>query len=184
MDAFVANFKAWAELVAFVATIIGAPIAVWAIRAQSRSSRVTDSFDNLWKFKDDWESKEMHTSRVVVSNGVLSDALPAVEDDVRAVLDFFETMGLLSHKGAIHLDVAWNRFAVWAIHYWLSLNPWLVDARRRQKDETLWAEYERLQQELIQTDAKQRNRTVDQVREDYKAARRDFLKRESLLRIA
>jgi hypothetical protein len=78
--------------------------------------------------------------------------------------------------------VAWNRFSVWAIHYWLSLNPWLVEARRRQRDETLWPEYGLLQQVLIQTDAKQRNRTEDQVREEYQAARSDFLKRESLLR--
>jgi len=184
MDSTVANIKAWAELVAFVATIIGAPIAVWAIRAQSRSSQVTDSFDNLWKFKDDWESKDMHISRVVVANGVLSDALPSVEDDVRAVLDFFETMGLLWHKGAIDLDVAWNRFSVWAIHYWLSLNPWLVEARTRQRDETLWAEYGLLQEQLIQTDAKQRDRTEDEVRQEYQAARSDFLKRESLLRIS
>ena len=184
MDATITNIKTWAELVAFVATIIGAPIAVWAIRAQSRSSQVTDSFDNLWKFKDDWESKEMHTSRVVVANGVLSHALPAVEDDVGAVLDFFETMGLLVHKGAIDLDVAWNRFAVWAIHYWLLLHPWLDEARRHRKDQTLWAEFERLQKELLETEKKQRNRTEGQVRNDYKAAASEFLKRESLLRIS
>ncbi len=135
--------------------------------------------DNLWKFTDGWGTKEMRAARIAVANGLTNGNLQAVEDEIRDVLDFFETLGLLVRKGAVDIDVAWNGFAVWATSYWQSLSPWL--GKKRQGDETLWAEYERLQLLLIKTDAKQRKRTEEQVREAYEADRADFLERESQL---
>lgn len=59
-------------------------------------------------------------------------------DCVSDVIDFFETLGLLSSRGLLDKEMLWSLFYDWALHY-LTAAKDIIDDERKD-DETTWSD--------------------------------------------
>jgi hypothetical protein len=170
----------WVGIAAGLATVFALAPALIAIFYQVRQARFASNIDNLWKLDDKWQAADMLSARKAVASGLVQNKLNGLDDQIHDVLNFFEWVGSLVHKGALDVDGAWNNFSTWAVGYWLALSDckW-IDKNRH--DKAVWSEYERLEAELVRLEADKKGWTDDAVRSDYKRDRPEFLARESTL---
>jgi hypothetical protein len=172
----------WVGIAAGLATVFALAPALIAIYFQVQQARFASNVDNLWKLDDKWQAADMLSARRAVATGLVQNQLSGLDDQIHDVLNFFEWVGSLVHKGALDVDGAWNNFSTWAVGYWAALSDckW-IDKNRH--DKAVWSEYERLEAEFVQLEAHKKGWTPDAVLSDYKKDRPGFLTRESTLKV-
>ena len=120
---FITSETFWVA-VGSIGTIWAVSMAVWQIRL----SRITASADLLLRLEDRFDDKGFIEKR--------KDAVRAIKNTTRAnqgnieeIFDFFETIGILVHKGALDEELAWSSFFYW-LHGYYRFGKKFLDEQR------------------------------------------------------
>lgn len=118
------EISAWAAL----ATAIAAIVAIWT---QNNSTRISLSLDLLFRLEDKFFSDGMKKMRQKAAEGLLKGELVTEALDV---MDFFEEMGLLLRKKAIHEDILFESFFHVPLTYWIVGKKYLADTLKKEPE--------------------------------------------------
>ena len=161
----IGSLAAIGSAVIAVASVAVALIGIWF---QNRATLATTGIQLAWQLETRFTSDEFSHTRQAAAQ-----ALKALDGshtrqssgDIQAVADvlnFFDTVGLLTRKHAVDEQQIANLFGGWLIPYWLASNT-IVESERQQ-DPSRWKEAEFLFQRFIGAKARQERHTVqDQI---------------------
>jgi len=95
---------------------IGTSIALLAFAWQIHRARFNQSVDLLFRLENDFFGEKKAAQRAEASANLLADAnnFKEMED----ILDFFETIAMLTRKGALRLYFVWHTFDYWIERYY------------------------------------------------------------------
>ncbi|HEY3136042.1 MAG TPA: hypothetical protein VGL29_08440 [Blastocatellia bacterium] len=148
LNGFIALVTALAALVVAVVTYL-----------QLKHARFALGVDLLLKLEAQFDQPHMKVARSRAAKSLITK-LRAREEllttDLEPVLDFFETLGLLVRRQAVHEEVAWNSFSYWLERY-ATLGRDQIKARRRlESDWTYYENFEQLSNRFAVLDARKR----------------------------
>ncbi len=138
-----------------LAQILGVLVAICALIYQIRRSRFSLNVELCLKLEDKFNSPDFHKIRSNAAKLILKGDLLKAED----VFDFFETLGYLVHEKALDKEIVWNTFFEWVQGYWSAGVNYIQEARQKDKDQTIWEEFEYLYNELLKVQRKRANRS-------------------------
>ena len=137
---FLAATAAWLAAIVAIATLI----------IEDRRARTLLRIDLLFRFEDQFNSERFRKVRSAAASAVSRNAKDY--RDVDEVIDFFETMGLMAHNGALDLEMVWNNFYVYIDGWWCSIAGYVREAQ--DDDEFTWEYFVELWQRLTEIEKK------------------------------
>lgn len=136
-------------IIAAVAATVSALVAVIGVIWQYRRARFSMGVDLIMKFVDQFSSPRMIAVRHAAANTLLKKPEERKDEDyfkVDDVLDFFETVGLLSRKKAVDDRFVWHSFYVWIDGYYQAAKQYIDDTQKEQK--STWIDLSNLHEKL------------------------------------
>ena len=117
-------------------TISGASttLALIAFLYQVRRTRFNQSIDLLFRLENSFFGEDMREQRSKAARLMLKETPDFTE--VEDVLDFFETVALLSRKRALDRYMIWHTFYYWIDRYYEAAKSHIEE--RRKTDSTVW----------------------------------------------
>ena len=142
-------FTAWGTWALVVGTL-------FAIAWQTRNSKKLMTTELFLKMEDRYDSPRMREARKRLARALLEGKGYAdiKEEDV---LRFFEVLGSMLRLGLLDKHILWVRFFNAAGILWSACEGYVVECRKRLKDETLWEEFEYLHSELQEVEVERRH---------------------------
>lgn len=75
-----------------------------------------------------------------------------------AVMNFYESVGMLFHRGYLDREMAWSGFSFYAIRWWCATKDYILEERRIQNnDSTIFKEFESLVDEFYALEVAERH---------------------------
>jgi len=142
---------AWSALTAAV-------IAIVALWIESRRSRFSLGIDLLLKLDHNFKTERMCTARQTVAKAY---QMNKSENDIDEILDFFEMIGLLTHRGALSDILVWHNFFYWIHGYYLLSRDYIKAAQ--SEDPTVWQNLVSLHKRLVAIEKRERRCTDSQL---------------------
>lgn len=140
-------------MVSGLAALLAALAAAFALIQQGRLTRYSIAVETLGRLEDRFDSDRMTSRRRLAAVGLIGKGNP---EDVEYVLDFFESVALLSRRKALDLEMIWSSFGPFLEAYWVASTSHV--ANLRQNDPTLWTYTEALYNAVMTLDAKKRSK--------------------------
>jgi hypothetical protein len=109
-------------------------LALIAFLYQVRRARFTQSIDLLFRLENDFFGEDMREQRSEAARQMLREAPDFTEAE--DILDFFETVALLSRKKALDRYMIWHTFYYWIDRYYEATKNHIE--QRRKTDPTVW----------------------------------------------
>jgi len=138
-----------ANWIVAIATII----TLLYLRSQIKGAREVSGAEFLLRLNDRYDSKGMVKNRHDLAK-VLVEGLR--KEPPSAVLDFFETVGLLTRERLLKLELVWQYFGWPTLHYWQAVKKWVEEFRQEEHDQTIYAEFEYLSGEMMKVEQRRR----------------------------
>ena len=131
--------------------VVGFSITIWLSLSQMRRSRFQQSIDLLFKLEGDFfgPHKQVLRARAASEMGLGNYA------EVEPILDFFETVALLTEKGALDEYMVWHTFFYWINNYYELAKPQIE--LKQQEDAAIWADLGNLVGRLRERQKKSRS---------------------------
>jgi hypothetical protein len=109
-----------ATLIAAYASAVGVIIAIAALIADGRRTRLSLGMNNLWKLIEGWDAPEMRRRRADVAAQLLQDPLSSqrISDEAIDVVNTFELLAFLVRSKTLRMEHAWVNFSIWAMGWW------------------------------------------------------------------
>lgn len=139
------------NMILALATVALALVAVIALMAESRNSRMALTADVMLRVQDKFDSPRMLKVRrraVEAIQDFRNKKTETLSDDVDDVLDFFEEVALLVRRNVIDKRAARHAFYHWLDGYWWASVEYINT--KREKDTTLWEDLCWLHSQLVQ----------------------------------
>ncbi len=130
--------------------VVAAVVAALALIAENQRSRFSTGVDLLLSLDDRFNSEGMRNVRRMAAQEIIGKK-PA--ENVDEVLDFFEMVGLLVHKGALDVWIVWHEFSPWIRRYFYALKDYLD--KWRKDDPTVYSDFVTLHEELTRIEMKE-----------------------------
>ncbi len=97
-------------------------------------------------------------------NGKFTKYRKKLADDIKQknseidfkIPDFFETIGLLLRHKVVPVEFVWQIFGDWVKNYWILIEPYIKEVRKKTKDETFYTEFEYLNTRMTEIDKKKK----------------------------
>lgn len=153
------NWNAVTALAALMTSFAAVGVCVMlavTLRSEGERQRFTASLDTAWRLDTDWTSPAMASTRSAAASALLAGR-PAPE--IETVLDFFDEIAFLLEREAIDEELAWYEFSRPMIHYWYASERYIL--RERRSGPPPWEKLAMVIPRLLQIDARQRRRSVD-----------------------
>jgi len=141
----------WAVAIATVLTLV-------YLRSQIKGAREVSGAEFLLRLNDRYNSKEMVKNRRDLAK-VLAEGMR--KEPPSAVLDFFETVGLLMREELLKVELVWQYFGWPTLHYWQAVKKWVNEFRQQERDQTIYAEFEYLSGEMMKVEQRRRGFPLD-----------------------
>lgn len=140
---------------------IGALITLLMMFYEIRTSRKVAAAEFLLKLEDSFNSNEMRKNRIATTETVSRNPRNYTAiDSNRAVIDFFEDLGILSSMRVIPKELTWASFGYWILHYWKMFEDY-VSWIRKNEDPTAYYNFERLYVRVSKFDTKRRKKSAE-----------------------
>jgi hypothetical protein len=165
LAAVAASVAALAALVTTLALYTG-------MRREAQRADLRSGLDSLWHFAADWDNGGMVEIRSGAATALLANR---PDRDVDAVLDFFDEIALLVHRGVLDEELVWYEFYWPMANYWLASKDYVEETRA--DDPAAWEELGAIMPRLQAIEARRRKRPSG-VTEPTRSQMRDFLEGE------
>jgi hypothetical protein len=117
--------------------VVGFSISIVSIVTQMKRSRFQQSIDLLFRVEGDFFGhKQALRARAATEIGLGNYA------EVEPILDFFETVALLTDRGALDEYMVWHTFFYWINNYYEIAKPQI--ALKQAEDPAIWADLGKL----------------------------------------
>jgi hypothetical protein len=128
----------------------GTIIALSAFAWQVSRARFNQSVDLLFRLENDFFGASKIDQRSAAAANYLanSDDFAELED----VLDFFETVSMLTRKKALDIYMVWHTFDYWMERYYSIAEPYIM--RRQVEEPGVWEDFSWLIPRLKKLQAK------------------------------
>ncbi|MBW8878740.1 MAG: hypothetical protein JF614_27595 [Acidobacteria bacterium] len=136
---------AWVGLLAAVAAVV-------ALIFESRRWRFSLGIDTLMKLRTQFHSEDMHKARSAAAKSIGAKTY----SDTAEVLNFFETVGLLTRLGALDEHMVWHAFFYWIDGYCQAAKDDIEECRR--DDPTSWADLMFIHRQVTRIEDRERRR--------------------------
>ncbi len=143
----------WVQIVTAIATLLTVSVAICAIILESRRHRFSLGIELILKMEERFETKEVK-ERITAASGILN----AAYDEADVILDFFENIGILCHRGALDYRTVWFYFFYWLNHYWYACEDYIRESRA--KDHSVWQYLTKLHGQAFLIELKERNCSI------------------------
>jgi hypothetical protein len=120
--------------IAVIVAIIGTIVSIASLAYQIHRARFSQAIDLLLKFESNFFGDEKREQRSKAARRILNTPSDYAESE--DIVDFFETIALLTRKGALDKYMVWHTFYYWINNYY-EIAKQHIDARRK-KDVTIW----------------------------------------------
>ena len=128
----------------------GTTIALLAFTWQVHRARFNQSIDLLFRLEGDFFGPAKGTQRALAARNYLVD--PNDFAEMEDVLDFFETIAMLTRKKALNLYIVWHTFDYWMERYYAVARPHIVS--RQAQEPGVWEDLDWLMPRLKNLQAK------------------------------
>jgi hypothetical protein len=146
-----------------------------SLEAQREVSRNQIATHLYLQMTERFDSARMHEMRKILALNFLANASDeTIQEDV---MNFFEDLGALLKKGRLDEELAYNAFSYHAIAWWAICRPYVRRQRDRDKDSTLFREFEAFAARMAVLDAAERRVDPSKVDPD-EAQQKEFLREE------
>jgi hypothetical protein len=161
------------SVIAGIGTFATAVIAVAALWFEQRRSNLSLSADLALRLDDRYyHSKGMKEKRKEAAKAILNKKGNKLDD----ILDFFELIAVLTNRGALDKEIAWNTFYNPIMNYWLAGKDYIANAI--EEDSAVWKDLRTLVDTLQDVEKKKKN---GEIKIPSKEKIREFLNEESNL---
>lgn len=140
-------------------TLVAAFTAVIAIYLEGKRSRFSLGVDTILNLDDRFNDTEMRQARLAAAKSILDileKRTDKTNEDVEEVLDFFETVGLMTHKGALDDEMVWNTFFYYLHPYCCSADEYIKTKMQKEQDSTIYQELMWLDKRIVAIDKRKR----------------------------
>jgi transposase len=124
-----------------IGSLVAATVALFIAWFQLKHHRIALGVQILVKYEERFDDSRMRAKRAAAAKALLART---DSPELEAVLDFFETIGLLVRKRCIQPDIAASSFAFWALRYWQLAQNRVMARREAEHDSTIWEYAEKL----------------------------------------
>jgi hypothetical protein len=185
------NWVALASLGTALGTWALALITFWLVKQQLRISqeelqaRLRMSQEELQvrnqlSLENRFDSAPLVSARKALAAQFLQQALHKdIDEDV---MNFFESLGMFLRRGYLDPELTWAAFSFNAIRWWSACKDYITAERDRQKDETIFAEFQRLTDRLYEIEERERRKIRSEL-EPSPSEIQEFLEGERDLRL-
>jgi len=117
-----------------IISCLTATLSFFAFGWQVRRAWFTQSIDLLLRFEANFFGPEKREQRAKAAVGMLRQ--PPEFQEAEDILDFFETIALLSRRGALDRYMLWHTFYYWIDRYYEATKGHIEE--RRRGEPTVW----------------------------------------------
>ena len=130
-------------------------------------------------YEEKFDSPALVSERKKLAHQLLTNSPHAEIQE--AVLNFFESLGMLLRREYIDLDMTWSAFSFHIVRWWSATKDCISEERRRENnDNTIFEEFENLVDAMYKFETEKRHLTRAQLEPSKKDLLR-FLKTEKNL---
>ncbi len=144
--------------VAAVAAVTTAALVAWQVREETHLARETAALDSLWHVSEQWNSPAMLDVR---SNAAAALRARKPSADVASILDFFDEIVILVHRGALDEGLTALHFYWPLANYWAATNEYIKQAQ--SEEPSAWNDIGTLVKRLGALEAERRRRPISEV---------------------
>lgn len=145
-----------------VFSAVGTIIALSAFSYQVHRARFNQSVDLLFRLENDFFGPAKVAQRAQAAKNYLADRnnFSEMED----ILDFFDTISMLTRQKALKLYFVWHTFDYWMERYYAVAAPHIL--ARQAQEPGVWEDFGWLVPRLKKLQAKNRSSQLDQAELD------------------
>ncbi len=145
--------------IAALAAVATAGLVAWEVREEVQAARLNARMETFWHVADQWNSPVMSDTRSAAATALLARKPSA---DVNAVLDFFDELVLLMHRGALDEELTALQFYWPLANYWAASSDYVRQVRREEP--SAWIDVGGLVDRLGAIEAQRKQRLLSEVR--------------------
>src|ERR1700730_797342 len=125
-------------------------VTLWVAREQSKALRDDLKVRLQLQFQERFDSRAFVSDRMALAKALLGDR--PREELSESVMNFFEDLGLFARRGYLDKELIWHTFGFYIVRWWAACKDYILAERRRHNDRTLFADFEKLAQEMRERD--------------------------------
>jgi hypothetical protein len=122
-------------------------IAYDLMEQQIRTTNKALCVDTQLRLEQTFDGLEMAKWRMQLAESLLQNYSP--ESAPENVLNFFESMGNLLYGNYIDAELVWGFFSFYVVSWWYASQLYIANVRVRQGNDTLFAGFEYLKEEML-----------------------------------
>jgi hypothetical protein len=111
-------------------SVASTTIALIAFTYQVHRARFNQSVDLLFRLENDFFGPRKTAQRSIAAQNYLVD--PSDFKEMEDILDFFETIAMLTRKGALDIYMVWHTFDYWIERYCAAAQPYITERQLRE----------------------------------------------------
>jgi hypothetical protein len=131
--------------------VIAALTVIFVVWIEGTRARFSQGLDLLFKLEDLFNSEKFVNRRRNVTrvlNNKIGKRDNKWEVDVGEILDHFQLVGILLHRGALDGELVHSEYYYWVSYYYHYLHSVISDWREGMHDPTAWEDVDYLYKEL------------------------------------
>ena len=137
---------------------VATSVSLLAFAYQVHRARFNQSVDLLFRLENDFFGGEKVTQRALAAKNYLADAGDFTE--MEDVLDFFETVAMLTRKKALNLFMVWHTFDYWMERYYAVAAPHIE--RKQSESPGVWEDLQWILPRLQRLEARKGRTRLDE----------------------
>ena len=126
-------------------TFVALVVSLLSLGYQIRRTGLVQAADLLMRFEGNFFGKEKRDQRSLAAQNYLRN--PEDFKEMEDILDFFETIAMLTRKEALDLYMVWHTFDYWIERYYGIAKPYIT--MRQSTDPGVWSDLTWLLPKLI-----------------------------------
>jgi hypothetical protein len=131
-------------------SVASTTLALIAFSYQVHRARFNQSVDLLFRLENDFFGGDKVKQRALAAQNYLANSQDFTE--MEDILDFFETIAMLTRKKALDLYIVWHTFDYWIERYYAIAQPFIK--ARQTRDPGVWEDLEWLAPKLAKLQSK------------------------------
>lgn len=166
----------WTIVIA-VASWGGVAVATWSVWQLRADLREVVSATISFNLDKEFDSDEIRRARREMAKELLAGKANLAE---MRVLDFFEKVATYQRLDRVDAYTVGSSFSYFVERYWIASKGFIANFRKSQNDDAFFADFERLNGDMLARDAEEKHRKISQVTPPPAEVQR-FLREESTL---
>jgi hypothetical protein len=140
-------------------------VTIWILFEQSMYSRENIKITLFNNLEDTFFNKYVPDRRTLAQRrlSLSKDKNQIIQN---TLMDFFESLGMYLRRGYIDLDLVWEHFCYYTIRWWGATQNIIFNWREEEKDKTLYANFQYLNDKLCKYEMKKRHMRQEEIIND------------------